>query len=210
MKISFRRAVCALLLTACTACSGHKATPAPADNAAPATLKMPTQQEMEAAFKKMSTTTKEHELLKDFVGTWNATTSTWMAPGAAPMVSKGTSVNTLIFGGKFLKQDFSGTWMNKPFKGVGYTGFDTVANEFTSVWLDDMATSILSSKGSYEPSSNTITLTGDESCPFMPSGKMQLRSVTRKIDKNHFVFEMYHPGPDGKDMKGFEIKYSRK
>ena len=58
-------------------------------------------------------------------GTWDTTMKLWMEPGAEPMVSTGTSTNTMILGGRQLKMEYSGTFMDMPFMGIGFTGFDT-------------------------------------------------------------------------------------
>jgi hypothetical protein len=36
------------------------------------------------------------------------------------------------------------------------------------------------------------------------------RSVMRHVDENHFILEMFGPGPDGKEFKTMELHAFRK
>ncbi len=163
---------------------------------------------MEEAFKKASTTTEEHIMLKQLAGKWKVTTKMWMMPGEDPQVSKGTSVAAFVLDGKFLKEDFVGSFMGKKFFGIGYTGFDTVSGEFSTLWMDSMGTMMTVMTGSYSPDSNTIGFSGKMSCPLSPE-KLKVRSELKIVDKNNHVFTMYMTGPDGKETRSFEITYVR-
>jgi len=132
----------------------------------------------------------------------------WMAPGEEPVLARGHGVNYMTLGGKFLRQDFSGSMLKKPFSGFGFTGFDTVSSEFTSVWMDSLSTSMMVSTGSYDSVTKTLSVSGLASCPMM-GRKIATRSVTHIIDRNHHTFEMYASGDDGKEFKSLEINYVR-
>ena len=88
-----------------------------AQDAAPAEPEMsPEVQAMMAAWEKAMTPGEQHaRLAEHFEGTWDTKMSLWMEPGAEPMVSTGTSTNTMILGGRQLKMEFSGTFMDMPF-----------------------------------------------------------------------------------------------
>jgi len=206
MNILIRFSVAAVLATAAVACAPRqhkvKEDPAPPQHAA-----MPSEEDMKAAFVKMSTPTPEHAILKKFAGKWKVETKWWMAPGTQPEVTKGTAIHTMIFGGKFLKQEFHGKFMGKPFDGLAYLGYDTIAEEFTSVWLDSMGTSTMSSIGAYNEEDKSLTFMGLASCPLKGREKQQMKSILRFIDSNHIAYEMHGPGPDGKLMKGLEVSY---
>src|SRR5919109_3233842 len=72
--------------------------------------KEPTAEEKAAmdAMMKAASPGEPHKKLTVFVGTWDATVKTFMQPGAPPQESKGLATNTAIFGGRFIKQDFTG------------------------------------------------------------------------------------------------------
>jgi hypothetical protein len=55
---------------------------------------------------------------------------------------------------------------------------------------------------------NTITQEGQYTCPIR--GEMKLRSVTKMVDQNTNIFEMYGTDKSGQEMKMMEITYTRK
>ncbi len=198
---AFLRPIAVAVLAAGLAACGSHAKPAAQTEA------MPSPEQMEAAFKKASTPTEQHEFLKQFAGTYKVTSKMWMAPDAAPEVSTGKAVKTPVFGGRFLREDFTGSFMDKPFTGLGFTGYDTVAEQFSSVWLDSMGTSVMVSNGFYDPAAKTLTLKGEMSCPLTKDGKRSMRMALKQVDDKRHVFEMYSPGPDGKEFRTMEIDY---
>lgn len=190
-------------------CAHHsaKVTPAPAPQASAANFNM-SPEEMEQAFQKANKTGAEHAALKDLVGTWNAQVKWWMDPSGKPQISKGKSVNRAILGGKFIREDYSGSMMGRPFEGVGYLGYDNVAQNYTSYWIDSMSTASMIGTGTYDSKARAWAFNNEMSCPIL-NDKIKMRSVSRVVDKNHFVFEMFGPGPDGKEYKNLEITYSK-
>jgi len=169
---------------------------------------MPTQEEMEAKMKKAATLTDEHAFLKQFVGQWDVVTKWWMAPNTEPNVSKGTAVDTMIMGGKFLREDFRGTMMGRPFEGLSLTGFDTILRQSNAVWLDSASTAIMVTSGSVDLPGKTLQLSGEASCP-MSDDKKPVRYTIKVLDQNHHIFEFYGPGMDGKEFRAMEIDYRR-
>jgi hypothetical protein len=167
-----------------------------------------TPEQMDAAWKKVSTTTKEHAVLKQLAGTWKGESSWIMAPGQKAEVSKSTSVNTLLYGGKFLKQEYRGKMMDKKFSGSGIIGYDTVKEKFNSTWIDSMSTAIMIGKGTYDAGQHTITFNSKVNCPFSKHG-MYMRSVVRIVSPNEHTFEMYAPGVDGEEFLTLQIKYKK-
>jgi len=163
---------------------------------------------MEAMMKAM-TPGEPHKLLDNMVGTFDAKVSSWMQPGAPPMVSNGTSVNSWILGGRFVEQKFNGSFMGQPFNGLGYTGYDNVKKQYWGSWMDSMSTGVMLSTGSTSDSGKTWKFTA--SMPDPMTGKDA--PVEEKItvtDKDHHMLEMWSPGPDGKMYKMMEIAYTRK
>src|SRR5581483_6486460 len=88
-----------------------------------------------------------HQILQQSVGRWSYTVRSWMKPGDTPMESQGTSVNTLLLGGRFLQQNVTGNMNGQPFEGLGLTGFDNMRQEYMSVWLDNMNTGMMVGSG---------------------------------------------------------------
>jgi hypothetical protein len=170
----------------------------------------PMSPEMKAAMEAMqkaATPGEFHNFLARMEGTWKAEVKMWEGPGE-PQVSQGTSVNKMILGGRYLRQEFTSTMMNMPFEGVGYTGYDNVMKRFQATWIDNMTTTMMYGTGSLDATGKVMTSTMTYSDP--QSGKEQVsRSVGRIVDAKTHVFEMYGPGPDGKEFKMMEITYRK-
>jgi hypothetical protein len=155
---------------------------------------------------KNGTPNESHAKLKGMEGTWKATVKTWFAPGD-PQVSEGVSENKLILGGRYLEQRYTGNMMGMPFEGYGLTGFDVKKGVYTTYWIDNMSTAVMSATASMDASGKTMTSTYTADGP---DGKpMEYKNVTQIVDANSHLFTMYGV-MGGKDVKQMEITYSRK
>jgi hypothetical protein len=143
------------------------------------------------------------------IGSWNTKVTSWMQPGAQPMTSTGTSENRWTMGNRFVEQRFTGSFMDQPFEGLGYTGYDNVKKKYVGTWMDSMGTSIMYSTGSADPSGKGMTMTSKMDDP-MTGKEMNVKQVVKVVDNNRHTFEMWTPGPDGKPFKMMEIEYTRK
>jgi len=161
------------------------------------------------AMQKAMTPGASHKLLNPFVGTFNVTVSSWTAPGAKPMVSKGVSTNKWIMGSRYVQQNFSGSFMNMPFTGVGYVGYDNVKQQYWSSWMDNMSTGMMTTTGSTPDGGKTFKFTGVMADPMTGKDTTLEEHLTIK-SKDEQVFEMWAPGPDGKTFKMMELVYKRK
>lgn len=175
----------------------------------------PQQKEMTAeekaamdAYMKAAMPGDAHKKLAEMAGTWNATVKVWSAPGAEPAVSTGTSVNTSVLGGRWMREEFDGTFMGMPFSGVGYTGYDNVLKQYVSTWMDSMSTGVMISNGT-AGSDNTYSYTSTVS-DAMTGKPSQATTKITVVDKDKHVMEMFGPAPDGKVYKMMEIAYTRK
>ena len=162
-----------------------------------------------AKIKEYSTPNDNHKVLDHFVGSWDYSMKWWMSPDAPPEESTGTSEVKSIFGGRFIEETVNGTSMGQPFEGRGVTGFDNVKKEYTATWMDNMATGIMTSSGTYDPATKILTEKGSFSCP-IKNGPMAYRGVLKIIDDNKHVYEMYNTDKDGKEVKAMELTYTRK
>lgn len=165
-------------------------------------------EEMEKRWMDAVTPNENHKVLEALVGDWTATAKFWMAPGAEPEVSMAKSSNRWIYQGRYVEQLYHGIWNGQPFEGRGLWGYDNVAKQYQSSWVDSMSTQQFQSAGNFDPAKSTLTMTGDVSCP-MTGSPRQTRSVTTIIDNNNHLFEMFSAGPDGAEFKGMEISYTR-
>ncbi len=163
---------------------------------------------MMAKMKEYSTPNENHKVLDHFVGSWEYSLKWWMSPDAPAEESTGANEVKSILGGRFIEQITTGTMMKQPFEGRGIIGFDNLKKEYTSIWIDNMATGVMVASASYDLVAKTLTEKGNFSCPF--NGQMPFRAVTKIIDEDTHLYEMYTNDKNGKEFKSMEITYKRK
>ena len=159
--------------------------------------------------KKLMSPSDAHKVLEPLAGKWTYTAKFWMDPSGKPEETTGSSENELIYGGRFLKQTVKGTWMGEPFEGAGYTGYDNIRQQYESIWMDSMSTSMMTSTGAYDAATKTLTQSGSCSCPLTGEKNRQVRSELLITDKDHNTYSSFMSGPDGKEFKAMEIVYTR-
>ena len=170
--------------------------------------KKPSPEEMMARMAKYGAPGEEHAKLKAMEGTWDADLTCQMDPSAPPMNSKGKIVNKMILGGRYLHGEYKGEFMGQPFEGISVTGYDNAKKQYTMGWIDSMSTMIMMSTGSADSSSKAFTFKSSFDCPIEGRTK-EMKQVITIVDNDHHTFEMYDIQPDGKEVKGMTIKYTR-
>ena len=159
--------------------------------------------------KALTSPTEAHKALEPFVGKWTYTGKFWMTPDVPAQDMVGTTENTLIYGGRFLKQTIEGPWMGETFEGLGFTGYDNIKGEYVSTWIDSMGTGIMTVAGQYDEATKTLSQSGANSCPMTGEKARPGRSEWTMVDQNHNTYTSYMLGPDGKEFKMMEISYTR-
>lgn len=201
-------AACAGLLWAGALGAQDAAKPAKPGDKTPPAMSAEEKAMMEA-WQKFATPAESHQKLAGMVGTWDAEVTSWMNPAAPPMKSMGTSENRWVLGGRWIEQRFTGKFMDQPFEGVGYTGYDNYKKKYVGTWMDNMSTAVMMSEGAFDAAGKSMTSmsTMDD---FMTGQQQKIRTVVNVVDNDRHVFEMYGPGPDGKENKQMEIVYKRR
>ena len=169
----------------------------------------PEMQAKMAEMEKYTTPNENHKQLETFIGNWKVSMQCWMTGDAKPEMSEGTSSIRWIMGGRFFQEDFKGMSMGKPFEGMGIVGYDTIRGEYTSTWLDNMATGIMVGSGQYDAATNTFNENSTMSCPLTMEKHRSMRSVIQSVDADHVTREMYMKDKDGKEFKMMELHYER-
>jgi len=169
----------------------------------------PEQQAMMEAWVKAATPGEAHKMLEPLIGSWNATSTSWQTPEGPAQEGSATSESSWVLGGRFVREDVTGEFGGMKFQGLGYTGFDNIQKKYVGTWMDSMGTAIMMMKGTADPSGKVFTMTGTMD-DVMTGKPMKLRTVTRVVDANKHVMEMFGPDPSGKEFKMMEIVYTRK
>src|SRR5688572_2024744 len=135
---------------------------------------------MEEMMKKAEAAAKPgpaHKALDPLVGEWNADVKVWMEPNVAPMTSKGSATSTWDLQGRFVRQEFKGEFMGKPFRGLGFTGYDNVKQKYNNVWIDDMSTTIFTAEGEAEQGGKVLTFGGTYACAMTGEKNKEAKQV---------------------------------
>ena len=150
--------------------------------------------------------TREHEGFQKSVGDWKVTEKWWVSPDAAPMVTKAEASCKLHLNGRFLKQKYKSTMEGHPFEGRLYIGFDTLAKEYVSVWMDSMSPYLHYSRG--KEVDGVLWFKGKS--PDHMSGKMQTTAMSIEWkDDDEYVLTAYKLADDGSRTKTGELTYKR-
>ena len=197
---------CSSVLSLALACMLPAASATALDDKAPPMT--PEMKAMMEAFQKAGTPGAEHRQLATLAGTYDLTVKSWHAPDTPPTIDKGTATRRMILGDRVLVEEVSSQMMGQPFTGQGLHGFDNVTGKHWSTWNDSMSTGLMVSEGTCD-ASMACTYTGTYHDP-VSKKPVTSRMTTRWSDKSTEVFEMYAPGPDGKEAKMMEITYKKR
>jgi hypothetical protein len=200
-----------MIRTLVTALALAAALPAAAQDAKPqpGQPKMsPEEAAMMEAYQKAGATGAQHAAMAKTEGTYDLKIRSWNKPDAPPMEETGTATRKMLLEGRVLAEDMQSKMMGQPFTGHGMQGYDNVTGKWWSTWNDSMSTGLMVSEGTCDDS-GACTFTGSWNDP-VTKGKTTARMTTKWTSPNVEVFEMYTPGPDGKEMKMMEITYTKR
>lgn len=148
---------------------------------------------------------REHRELAKWVGDWNCA-QTIMMPGQEPMQVEGKASFRSVFGGRFVQQDFSMSFMGQKFMGRGVSGYNQATKMYESTWTDNWGTAIAVSRGFTHSDGKTMTYHG--SSHDEKGQKFMTREYISWRSDDEVLFEMYN-NIDGKEMKVMTIIYTR-
>lgn len=168
----------------------------------------PEEAQMMAAYQKAGTLGAAHAALAKMAGDYDLVIRSWHSPGAPPMEEKGTATRTMALDGRVMVEQVKSQMYGQPYTGHGMTGYDNVTGKHWSTWNDSMSTGIMLSEGSCDDK-GACAFTGSWNDP-ITKGKVNARMTTKWTSPTVEVFEMYAPGPDGKEAKMMEITYTKK
>ena len=165
-------------------------------------------QAMMEVYQKLGTPGTPHKMLAKLAGSWTTKTRAWMEPDKPPMEGTGTCEQKMLFEGRYLQQEYTGEMMGSPFTGINLIGYDNHTKKYVSAWIDSMSTGIYYFEGTASADGRTITQESRYDDPI--KGPVKWRSVTKIVDNDTHVFEMYATYKGGKEEKMMEITYTRK
>ncbi|HEX9735467.1 MAG TPA: DUF1579 domain-containing protein [Thermoanaerobaculia bacterium] len=168
----------------------------------------PEQQAGMEAMMKAATPGEHHEHMNHLVGNWTYDITMWMEPGAPPMKSQGTTEAKWFYDGRFIETVVKGEFMGDSFEGRGIDGYDNGAGHHFGFWVDNMGTMSIFSTGQCSEGGKVTTMMAEFVDP-MTGQAVKQRGVTRIVDHDHHVMEMYHVLGDGTEHKVLEMTATR-
>jgi len=133
-----------------------------------------------------------------------------MGPGEEWIESKGTARRELIFDGRFVVEHVDAEGMGEGrFRGLGIVGFNTIDNRFESVRIENMATYVSTSSGTYDERTKSFTFEGEMIDP-MTGNRMRTRMTMDCSEPDREVATGWTVLPDGTLEKTFEGVFERK
>jgi hypothetical protein len=114
----------------------------------------------------------------------------------------------MIGGGLWLERDLKFAVGQSTIHTRGLETYDPVKKKYISIQVDSMATAPTIVEGNYDDAQTTLTQTG-EARDFKGAPE-QVKNVTKQIDDDHVVVDVYRIFPDGKERKMLTIEYTRR
>jgi len=157
----------------------------------------------------MPQATAEHKGLEHEVGTWDADSKFWMAPGTEPMTGKAVETNKLL-GTMWMLSEFKGEVMGMPFSGHGQFGYDPQKKKYVGTWIDTMSPYLSVMEGTMDKSNKTLTMMSKGFDPMLGKECVS-KMVSTMIDHDHKKFQIFMPveGKEGEWWKKMEVEYTR-
>jgi hypothetical protein len=128
-------------------------------------------------------------------------------PASRPVTSTRRCVQKIILGGRFLQQVFTGDMTGLSFSGIDINGFDNHTEKYVSTRMDSIGTGIYYFQGDASADGKIITQICLYDDPV--KGPMTRWSVTKIMDENTQLFEMYGTDRTGEEEKMMEIDYTQ-
>ena len=163
---------------------------------------------MMEAYQKAGTPSIAHAGLAATVGEYAVAIKSWSAPGAPASESSGTASRKLMLGGRVVSEELQSTMYGQPYTGFGLTGFDNVTGKYWTTWNDSMTTGLTTATGTCDAQARcTFAAHWDDPISRQPvTARIAIRWASPSVE----IFEMFGPGPDGKEAKMMEMTYTRK
>ena len=158
-----------------------------------------------AAYGRAMTPGEHHAKLAELEGTWAMTVTSWMQPGADPVVTEATSASKMVMGGRYLHDSVEGTAMGMPFTGMGWTGYNNVSERYEATWIDNFGTGIFTSHGQWDDEEGGIVMHGSYVDPIAGT-KTKVKTVSRMEGPDKTIFTWYEKAEGADDgRKTMEI-----
>jgi hypothetical protein len=144
-----------------------------------------------------------HKLFTKLGGKWKSQMKIWNSttPNKPPTESVGESESNVIFGGRYVVEQASGTIMRMPMQRMSILGYDNFRQVYTLVFFSSLETGTNVATGTLDADGKVLTVRGEFDDP---TGKTPFKNVIRFESDDVHVFQSYKILPDGKEFKVIE------
>ena len=150
-----------------------------------------------------------HFQLKNMVGEWEGTATTWFEPDTIADQSPITGSMRLILGGRFLLHEYNTKFGGQPIEGLAIFGYHLALEQFQSAWMDSFhnGTAIMFSEG--KRSGGDFSILGSYAYVTPEMEQHWGWRTTIESDADTVTIIAYNVTPEGEESKATEILYRR-
>ena len=146
---------------------------------------------------------KEHALLRRFVGEWEAK----LAREGEPGERAGFETGRLVLGGYWLVLELRGLYVGRPYEGHGLLGYDPKKRKYVGVWAGSAAAGLSVVEGEADPSGRTLTMWID--FPHPRTGRIvKERMVHEFVGPSRRTLTFYGRDEDGEERVTAVMTYT--
>ena len=150
-----------------------------------------------------------HAHLAPLVGSWDMATRYRMTPDGPWLESTAHAQREWVLDGRFVRETVEAEYRGQPFHGIGFFGYDNLREEYRFVWLDNVATGMMTASGTSSDGGRTIVFEGTNADPMTGEKDAWFRHVLRVVSDDENVFEMYARAPGGEEFQTMELRATR-
>ena len=149
-----------------------------------------------------------HLRLASLVGSWDGSTRTWFEKDVLADESPMRGKVAMVFDGRFLSYEYTGSLNGKPFEGKMLWGYNLGTKQCEMSWIDTfhMGTGIMQSIGN--ETGNGFSVLGSYGGEGMPE-PWGWRTELEIINSDQFLIRAFNISPEGDEAKATETIYHR-
>lgn len=172
----------------------------------------PNLQDMAGASERMAiaaTPNEHHAALARLLGEWKVEL-VMTIPGMPEQVSQGTGVYEWVIEGRWLGERVKASMMGMPYESFSLIGYDTNARNHVAATVSSMDTALNVVRGVVvDPSHQTTAMYGTLDEYMTGETGKPYKVVSRTVDKDHHVVEVWDLGIGVDGAKVLEFRFSR-
>jgi hypothetical protein len=152
----------------------------------------------------------QHEALSYFLGEWDVEIELVM-PGVPSQKSRGKATSTWVIQNRWVGETLEGTLFGAPYRSFVLRGFDSYAKNHVVATVRSMDNSLNVARGVVvDPKGQVTALYGTLDEYTTDELDKPFKVVTRRLDSDRFVVEIWDLGIGTDGAKVLEFRYTRK